>query len=164
MRKIADYFSTFAILVSIALLVAWLAMDMDTEYSGSVFVVDGDTIIIGKDKIRLEGIDAPELKQLCLRSGVEYRCGIKSRGHLKQLSRKGNMRCSAWQRDKYERLLGRCFVAKVDVNAKMVSDGWAVAFGNYYVEEKQARKLDAGMWVGEFERPREWRYLHKGTN
>ena len=37
-----------------------------TAPNAQVRVVDGDTIHIGQDKYRLEGIDAPEMRQECL--------------------------------------------------------------------------------------------------
>ncbi|MCP4999611.1 MAG: thermonuclease family protein [Hyphomicrobiales bacterium] len=157
MRIIVDVFSTLVILGSIVLLVVWFASDLDREYSGSVIVIDGDTVIINGGKIRLEGIDAPEIHQICEKHGVSYQCGAKARSHLKSLVRQGVLRCNAWQRDKYQRLLGRCFIGKTDINGKMVRDGWAVAFGSYYGEERHARDAGAGLWIGKFVRPREWR-------
>lgn len=117
-------------------------------------------MIIDQEKIRLEGIDAPELRQECNYNGNPYRCGVSASKHLKFLSRQDQMFCKGWQRDKYERLLGRCYVGEIDINAQMVRDGWAVAFGNYYALEKQARKNRVGIWVGDFERPREWRIIN----
>ena len=45
--------------------------------SGPVRVVDGDTLELGKERIRLYGIDAPETKQLCKNNtGKDYACGV----------------------------------------------------------------------------------------
>jgi endonuclease YncB( thermonuclease family) len=151
------------ILASVAVLVVWLSIDLEKDYSGRVFVIDGDTVMTGEEKIRLEGIDAPELGQLCVKNGIKYKCGIKSKAHLNDLAQSGQMHCRAWQRDKYERLLGTCFVGDVNINGRMVGDGWAVAFGGFYGEEANARQSGAGLWVGEFDRPREWRSLHRGA-
>ncbi len=160
MSKIADIFSTLVIFVSIGLLIIWLSFDLEEEYSGFITVIDGDTVIIDQEKIRLEGIDAPELRQECTKNGESYQCGQISREYLKSLARRGQMLCKAWQRDKYERLLGRCHVGQIDINGQMVRDGWAVAFGNYYAQEKQAREAGSGIWSGDFDRPREWRITH----
>lgn len=160
MRTIVDVFSTLVILGSVVLLVVWLASDLEREYSGSVIVIDGDTVVINKDKIRLEGIDAPEIRQICKKNGKNYQCGVKARNYLKSQARQGDLRCRAWQRDKYQRLLGRCFIGKTDINGKMVREGWAVAFGGYYGEERSAREAGAGIWAGKFVRPREWRLEH----
>ncbi|MCP4182969.1 MAG: thermonuclease family protein [Hyphomicrobiales bacterium] len=157
LRAIIDVFSTLIILGSIVLLVVWFASDLEREYSGSVIVIDGDTVIINGNKIRLEGIDAPEISQICEKNDDTYQCGVKARSYLKSLVRQDVLRCYAWQRDKYQRLLGRCFVGKTDINGKMVRDGWAVAFGSYYGEERHARDAGIGIWAGKFIRPREWR-------
>ena len=159
MRKIADIFSTMVILASIAVLAVWLFDGLENEFSGPAYVVDGDSLVMNEEKIRLEGIDAPELHQTCTLNGVQYPCGVRARSHLRQLVKSGQVRCSAWQRDNYERLLGQCFVGETNINARMVSDGWAVAFGGYYEEQNRAKKLNAGIWAGEFERPSDWRYL-----
>ncbi len=39
-------------------------------------IVDGDTIILNGQKIRFLGIDAPELKQTCLKVNEEVGCGM----------------------------------------------------------------------------------------
>ncbi|MCF6322426.1 MAG: thermonuclease family protein [Rhizobiaceae bacterium] len=163
MRKIADIFSTLVIFGAIAVLITWMSLDLETRFSGKVYVADGDTVIFGKEKIRLEGIDAPEFDQVCRANGADYKCGAKSRNHLKSLVKTGAFYCKAWQRDKYERLLGQCFVEETDINARMVRDGWAVSFGDYYGEEAQAKSKRTGLWAGEFERPREWRRIRRGS-
>ena len=51
--------------------------------SGPVRVVDGDTLAIGKSRIRLYGLDAPESKQACQSAdGREYSCGLTSKDAL----------------------------------------------------------------------------------
>ena len=162
LRKIADIFTTLTIFAILAVFVAWISADLENEYGGMLYIVDGDTVILGNEKIRLEGIDAPEMDQICSRNGVKYNCGRSSRENLRQLARKGTMRCKAWQRDKYERLLGRCFIGDLDVNSRMVSDGWALSFGGYFSEEAKAMKNGKGMWDGKFQRPRDWRKFKAG--
>ena len=46
------------------------------DVTGKSRVIDGDTIWIGDTKIRLHGIDAPEMKQTCrISKGKEQLCG-----------------------------------------------------------------------------------------
>jgi endonuclease YncB( thermonuclease family) len=53
------------------------------DISGVPRVVDGDTLVIGEVKIRLEGIDAPETDQVCLdRQAARTTCGIEARDQL----------------------------------------------------------------------------------
>jgi endonuclease YncB( thermonuclease family) len=50
---------------------------------GSPSVTDGDTIRMGETRIRLEGIDAPEISQTCSRSdGTPWKCGQQSKAAL----------------------------------------------------------------------------------
>lgn len=55
--------------------------------SSIIRVVDGDTVILDNLRIRLQGIDAPELKQTCYnkQDGKIWQCGLASRDHLLQL-------------------------------------------------------------------------------
>lgn len=42
---------------------------------GTASVIDGDTIEVHGQRVRLFGIDAPESAQLCLAESEEWRCG-----------------------------------------------------------------------------------------
>lgn len=159
MRKIVDIFVVSLLLGGVAIGVAWLGKGLQEDYSGKVYVIDGDTVILDQEKIRLEGIDAPEIGQICTRDGVDYQCGELSKAHLRKLIAGGEFHCLAWQRDKYDRLLGECFAGNENINQKMVADGWALSFGGYFREEKQARQRNNGMWKGKFQRPVDWRQV-----
>ena len=65
LRRLADIFSTLVIFLTIAVLIVWFWRDQEQEFSGKAIVLDGDTILISNEKIRLEGVDAPEHHQLC---------------------------------------------------------------------------------------------------
>ena len=45
------------------------------DLTGESVIIDGDTIKIAGERIRLHGIDAPESKQLCKVRGKDWRCG-----------------------------------------------------------------------------------------
>lgn len=54
-----------------------------TELTGVARVVDGDTLVIGATRIRLEGVDAPETDQFCLTAtGARWTCGAEARDQL----------------------------------------------------------------------------------
>lgn len=121
-------------------------------------VTDGDTIRIGDTRIRLKGIDAPEMEQACTREGRSYRCGDVARRALIDTIAGRAVQCRASGRDRYRRVLAQCTVGGVDIGTRMVEQGWAVSYGrDYDMQELRARSRSAGLWSGEFERPQEWR-------
>nr|WP_281399840.1 thermonuclease family protein [Microvirga zambiensis] len=133
----------------------------DRSLEGRAQVTDGDTIRIGEARIRIKGIDAPEMEQRCSRAGRAYACGEASRRALIDLVSGEIVRCRAAGRDRYQRILARCSVNAKDIGARMVEDGWAVSYGrDYDPEEIRARSRSVGLWEGEFERPQDWRREH----
>jgi endonuclease YncB( thermonuclease family) len=127
------------------------------EITGAAEAIDGDSLKLAGEEIRLKGIDAPEFDQTCTVSNRETPCGREARAHLRRLLGSGLATCIGEQRDRYGRLLARCRVRGLDVNAAMVRDGHAVAFGDYAPEEAEAKAAYRGLWAGSFERPRDWR-------
>jgi endonuclease YncB( thermonuclease family) len=125
---------------------------------GRAQVTDGDTIRIGEARIRLRGIDAPEMEQRCSRAGRSYACGETARQALIDLVSGKTVRCRAAGRDRYQRILARCTVNGNDIGTQMVESGWAVSYGrDYAAEEARAQERGAGLWDGAFERPQDWR-------
>ena len=131
------------------------------DITGKPRVVDGDTIHIGKTKIRLHGIDAPESKQSCTADGKEWPCGQEATQALVEAISDQPVTCKGDKRDRYKRLLATCYVGSINLNAMMVRNGWALAYRRYstdYVDaEAAAEKAGMGIWRGEFEKPWEWR-------
>lgn len=120
--------------------------------------IDGDSLYVGRDEVRLKGIDAPEGKQLCTREGKSWDCGNAAREELRRLIGKDVVICEAVERDKHGRVLGYCKAGNRDLNAGMVSSGFAVAYGGYLREQGEAKARRRGLWAGEFEQPRDWRH------
>lgn len=136
-----------------------------SSLSGPARAVDGDTIEIGAERIRLEGIDAPELAQSCARADrTPWPCGKAARQALVALIAGRDVTCQSKGRDKYGRLLAICFAGGDDLNAAMVRTGNAWAFvkysSSYTAEEQDARRRRAGVWQGESEAP--WDFRHSG--
>jgi endonuclease YncB( thermonuclease family) len=130
------------------------------DLTGAADVIDGDSLRVAGQEVRLKGIDAPEFLQVCQVSGRETQCGREARTALRRLAGSGLVTCVAGERDRFGRLLGQCRVRGIDINAAMVRDGHAVAFGAYEREEEDAKAAYRGLWAGEFERPRDWRARH----
>ena len=155
-----EYAVAAAFLIAVAVLAAALASISTDNLAGSALAVDGDSLVIGEKRLRLEGIDAPEMGQVCIVAGRSVDCGRQARNHLRALIAGNDVTCSGWQEDKYLRLLVRCSARSVDLNAAMVRDGWAVAYGDFEREEAEARAERRGLWQGDFDRPRDWRADH----
>lgn len=119
--------------------------------------IDGDSLMIGRDEVRLKGIDAPEGRQTCQRDGRDWDCGNAARDALRELIGKDLVICRATERDKHGRVLGYCSAGGRDLNAGMVASGFAVAYGAYLKEQGEAKARRRGLWSGEFEQPRDWR-------
>ena len=78
--------------------------------SGKASIIDGDSIKINKKKIRLYGIDAPELKQTC--GWLDRGCGEESKWWLEQIIQNQIITCFYKQKDKYGRIIGICYLGK----------------------------------------------------
>ena len=123
--------------------------------------MDGDTIAIGGMKVRLSGIDTPEKNQTCRKAGVTWKCGYEATETLRHWTHTKEVRCIGDEKDRYGRLIADCFVDGYNVNARLVYEGWALAYRRYskkYVpEEDEAKAAKRGMWAGEFVAPWDWR-------
>lgn len=130
-------------------------------------MVDGDTLAIAGEKVRLHGIDAPESNQVCRRDGAQYPCGAMASQWMATQTQGRTVTCSGSGRDRYGRLIAVCRVDGTDLNEGIVRAGWAVAFLRYshaYAEdEATARRERVGLWAGEFERPAEHRRAKRAS-
>jgi endonuclease YncB( thermonuclease family) len=154
------YWLSIAFLAFAGVLALFFAMRPQQELTGAAEIIDGDSLRINGVEIRLRGIDAPELMQTCQISGQNIPCGRNARAALRRLASTGLVTCVGDERDRYGRLLAVCRVRGIDINAAMVRDGQAVAFGGYTREEAEASAAFKGIWEGQFERPRDWRQRH----
>lgn len=105
--------------------------------------IDGDLFLLGGERIRLHGIDAPELNQVCADGS---RPGLLARDALAALIDAQKVRCEPVDRDRFLRTVARCFLDDgSDVAARMVASGWAWAFTRYSLEYvPQEREAQAG--------------------
>ena len=139
-----------------------LSLPVQADITGKPRVIDGDTIEIAGERIRLHGIDAPESKQTCIdKDGKEWRCGQEATLALSTIIGEHTITCRGDERGKYGRLIAVCNVGLLKINAMMVARGWALAYrrysDEYVLEEDDARLHKRGLWRGEFVPPWEWR-------
>lgn len=138
------------------------ASNAQDALTGTASVIDGDTIDIHGQRIRLFGIDTPEKAQTCDDAdGQPYRCGQKASFALADFIARSPVSCEQKAIDRYGRIVGRCFVRNIDMNEYMVRNGWAMAYRRYASDyigaEQEARNNRRGVWAGSLTPPWEWR-------
>lgn len=132
---------------------------------GTASAIDGDSIDITGQQVRLHGIDTPELRQTCLRDGASWPCGTEARDLLASMLTSGDVRCEGELPTASGILVARCEAGGTDLGEAMVASGFATVIGageaDYadMVARVQARKI--GIWAGTFEAPEIWRAAHR---
>ena len=106
---------------------------------------DGDTITVlqGKQqiKVRLFGIDAPELKQPYGKKSKQFLANLIA-GKVVEVDENG--------KDRYKRTIGTIYLSNTDINAQMVESGYAWAYckfsKEYTAQESKAKSQRLGLW------------------
>jgi len=113
-------------------------------------VIDGDTFETETgEKVRLIGINAPEMSDFYGLEAKKYLTNLVENKVV--LLQTDNISSN---RDRYQRLLRYVIIDGVDVNKKMVSDGFAFAYLKYKFSKSdlyqnaqiQARDMNLGIW------------------
>ena len=133
--------------------------------SGKVIrVSDGDTILLQSGsqriKVRMYGIDAPELKQ-------NY--GEDSKNYLEKRILNKNVDVKVINEDKYGRKVGKVFYKNKDINLEMIKTGNAWFYEYHAKKEKEYRKASKsaqeqklGLWKDKNpQNPRNFRLEHR---
>jgi endonuclease YncB( thermonuclease family) len=144
------------------------AMADAADITGVPKIHDGDQVVIGSARIRLRGIDAPSVDQLCLNhAGERWTCGVAARDELIHHTDKKSWTCHVDRTDRRGRNVAKCEVDGEDIQKWLVASGWALAYvrftHDYEADEKAAREAKAGMWQGAFIAPWDWRVRNKKT-
>ena len=149
-----------ALVASLSLLVV-PAIAHAVEGSGMARVIDGDTIDISGQRIRLHGIDTPEAKQTCQREGATWLCGAAATKALRKLIGGARITCIRRDKDRYGRVVAVCHANGLNLNAAMVQSGMALTYrkysDDYTGQEMSAKAGRRGLWAGQFIPPWEWR-------
>ena len=105
-------------------------------------MIDGDTIEIRGQRIRLFGIDAPESRQTCTDpKGASYRCGQRAAQALDYRISDSPVTCEPKDKDRYGRIVAVCRAYGEDLSAWMTGLGWALAFRRYSAQYIPAEEL-----------------------
>ena len=160
----------------IIILLVLLSNSIAEEISGIPKVIDGDTVHIDNYKLRLEGIDAPEMRQQCKKESFkisfligftfykDYSCGRVSKEKLITKINTSEIKCISSSKDRFKRYIATCFKGKTNLNQWMVRNGFAIAYRRYskkYVSDEDfAKEKKLGLWQGKFMNPEKWRKLN----
>ena len=133
--------------------------------AGRARVINGDSLEIGWNRVRLFGIDAPEGRQDCrdAQGDVSY-CGTQAQRALLGLVAGREVSCTPVGAS-HDRSVAVCTAAGVDLSEAMVRAGYAIELrqhsrGRYASAEREAREAKRGLWAGRFDEPAQWRREH----
>jgi endonuclease YncB( thermonuclease family) len=154
---------TVASWIAVAILTQPMTPAQAEILKGTASVIDGDSIEIQGQTVRLLDMDAPEPAQLCQDSGgADYRCGERAAAALSDFLGQQQVTCDWANLDRQGRRLGRCTAAGEDLGLWMVEQGWALPDRDckcetYRAAAERAKTRKLGLWSGSFEMPWDWR-------
>lgn len=142
------------------------SLSRNETISGRAQVLTADTLRVGKQKVRLSGIEMPDPNQRCLRSGARsggrtWACGQEAREAMQRLVNGRSVTCEVGSRSA-DVVQGRCETNGADIAEGLVKAGFAFASSGfisaYSGAEGAAKASKSGIWSSaEPERPAQWR-------
>jgi endonuclease YncB( thermonuclease family) len=146
----------------IGVLGALLMQPAQAEVTGTVNVINANTVEMQGQYIRLFGVDALNINQVCRTKEARlWPCGRQAALALRQAIGGAPLRCEPLTRNSSGHIVAVCRKSGEDVNAWMVARGWAVADRtssyDYLGAEQSAQSAGAGIWSSEFVMPAQWR-------
>jgi endonuclease YncB( thermonuclease family) len=153
-----------------SLILILAVLSVSPSWAASPVVRDGGTIQLGDVTYRLDGIDAPELDQMCIDDHADaWACGVEARDQLTRLIDGHPVRCEDLGLAPYKkRHIGACTVEgeSSSLNQSMVRQGFALNFepyarGRFKQDETAAKDNRRGLWKGCFVAPAEFRHGKK---
>jgi endonuclease YncB( thermonuclease family) len=130
---------------------------------GTANVIDGDTIVIAGQRIRIMDVDAPESAQNCTSADQsDWPCGVAAAGALATMVKNKRVSCRAVGRPSRGLQLARCAAEGVDVANWILAAGWAVPAQHCKCEiarelANRAESAGHGIWGSTFQLPWDWR-------
>ncbi len=175
--RIMNFISWLVIIFLAVMFVSWAASAETMTIQGKARVIDGDTIEINNEKIRLQCIDTPESNyrgkiQYCLDNETD--CGFLAKQILYKTIHNKKVICEYSKRDVYGRILGMCQEYSLNtewdyegtLNYRLVTEGYAWWYNGgkeckpFKEAMEEAQKYGKGLWwdgFGGFKEPKLWR-------
>src|SRR3981081_2960277 len=149
-----------------ALVLMLAALSATQGWAAEAIVRDGGTVQLADMTYRLDGIDAPELDQICIDEHADpWACGVEARDQLAKLIGSRQVLCQdlglgAIYKNRH---IGICTIEgeKATLNQLIVRQGFALNFEPYASErfredEAGAKAGRQGLWKGCFIAPHEF--------
>ena len=135
------------------LLFVFLPTVQADEVVGRASVIDGDTVNVQGQRVRLYGIEAPARNQLCSDpKGRQWRCGDKAALAFFDHIGVRPIACEQKSRGRNNEIIAICYQGGKDINSWLVSNGWAKADRQasdlYVFEENEAKRARLNLWAG----------------
>ena len=139
-------------------------------HRGTAGAVDGDTLRFARtdgpvDVLRLVGVDAPGLRQVCRIDGEPWDCGLEARAVLAGLLEGRELACMYCDYAPDGAREALCRDGRVDVGEEMLRAGMATSHAyfanNLQSAESQAVRAGRGLWRGDWVHPAAWRRGHR---
>lgn len=146
-QKLRTWALTSAACVALAISSGAMAEEKQTSLAGVASVIDGDTIEIHGERIRLSGFDTPEEGKRCGSVNVYQTAALA----LYDFIGTKTVECDLTGKDRRGRYIGTCTAGGTELGEHMVSEGWGRDWPRYskraYAdEENAAREAQVGIW------------------
>jgi endonuclease YncB( thermonuclease family) len=150
-----------------AIVILFVLLFSTTGWAAGPLVKDARTLQLGDVTFRLQGIDAPDIDQICVNERADpWACGVEARDTVAKLIGDRAVACRDVGPDPAAkaRRLGICVIQgdTGSLSQRLVQEGLAMnlepgAKGRFVDEEAKARETRKGLWRGCFVAPQKFR-------